>query len=277
MAKFTKTWWGDRFLEALENVMDAGRLSRGRTYARTGRVLNFRLSEGKITATVRGRKNPYFGVYKEPKYKITIEIKPIVEKDWQKVIKGIGSKASLISILLMNEMPNNIESAFAELDLHLLPFHSHDLITDCSCPDWSNPCKHIAGVYYLLASEFDSDPFLMFKLRGLEPAALQKALAKTPLGKLLLSEFKETEITPKNTDAYYSRPLIAPAENINFKDFWAGHQLPEIEITPETTTITAALIKKQGDYPKFWDKDISFIEVMETFYDRVRMKNKKIL
>ena len=43
---------------------------------------------------------------------------------------------------------------------------SRDLSTDCSCPDWSNPCKHIAAVYYLLGEEFDRDPFLLFRLRG---------------------------------------------------------------------------------------------------------------
>ena len=34
MAKFTRTWWGKVFLEALESITDAGRLQRGRSYAR---------------------------------------------------------------------------------------------------------------------------------------------------------------------------------------------------------------------------------------------------
>ena len=46
------------------------------------------------------------------------------------------------------------------------PEKLRDLETECSCPDWSNPCKHIAAVYYLLGEEFDRDPFLLFKLRG---------------------------------------------------------------------------------------------------------------
>jgi uncharacterized Zn finger protein len=37
------------------------------------------------------------------------------------------------------------------------------------------------------------------------------------------------------------------------------------------------LIKKQGDYPAFWDKDSSFIETMEEFYQRVKTKNQNLI
>jgi len=65
-------------------------------------------------------------------------------------------------------MPDNIEEVFREQKVSLFPEKLKDLQTDCSCPDWSNPCKHIAAVYYLLGEEFDRDPFLIFKLRGLD-------------------------------------------------------------------------------------------------------------
>jgi uncharacterized Zn finger protein len=68
MAQFSRTWWGQRFITALEKLMDSGRLSRGRSYARNGKVLNFEIKGGLITAQVRGSVNPYFGVYKEPLY-----------------------------------------------------------------------------------------------------------------------------------------------------------------------------------------------------------------
>src|SRR5260370_8197355 len=63
-------------------------------------------------------------------------------------------------------MPTNIEEAFNAVHVSLFPTAVTDLDTDCSCPDWANPCKHIAAVYYLLAERFDEDPFLIFKLRG---------------------------------------------------------------------------------------------------------------
>jgi len=50
-----------------------------------------------MTAKVRGSINPYFGVYKEPLYKINIEIKPISAQHWSKAIKQMASKASVVS------------------------------------------------------------------------------------------------------------------------------------------------------------------------------------
>ena len=35
-------------------------------------------------------------------------------------------------------------------------------------PTGSNPCKHIAAVYLLLGEEFDRDPFLIFRMRGMD-------------------------------------------------------------------------------------------------------------
>jgi len=279
MAKFTRTWWGQRFIEALEEFTDEGRLGRGRSYARNDRVLNFRLEKGKITAKVRGKINPYFGVYKEPKYNTNIEIKPIPKAKWSKVIKLISSKASYVSKLLMNEMPDNIEEAFSELSLHLLPHSQRDFDTYCSCPDWANPCKHIAGVYYLVAAEFDRDPFLMFELRGLSKEELQAELAKSPLGKVLASQLSTEDVDVEPSESYYTKPRKeCPAENISVKEFWTGRKkLPQQAEPPAPQTVPAILIKKQGDFPPFWEKDISFIEVMEDFYKRVKQKNKKFL
>lgn len=40
------------------------------------------------------------------------------------------------------------------------------------------PCKHIATVYYLLGEEFDRDPFLIFKLRGIDMDDFMSTLGK---------------------------------------------------------------------------------------------------
>jgi uncharacterized Zn finger protein len=34
------------------------------------------------------------------------------------------------------------------------------------------PCKHLAAVIYLLSQEIDGDPFLVFRLRGVDLGAL---------------------------------------------------------------------------------------------------------
>jgi uncharacterized Zn finger protein len=277
MSKFSRTWWGERFIEALEQFTDSARLKRGRSYAKGGKVLNYKHSPGEITATVRGSVNPYFGVYKEPRYKVSIAITPISAKQWSKVIQEIASKASFVSKLLMNEVPDRIEEVFAKTGLHLLPHSSKDFKTDCSCPDIANPCKHIAGVYYLVASELDHNPFLLFELRGLSKEALRKELSNTPLGTALSQQLETAEIEPKSAESYFTRPMKQKAENVTLKEFWTGlKRLPKAIETASPPIVHAIVVKKQGDFPPFWDRDNSFVEAMELLYNEVRTRNKSI-
>ncbi len=279
MAQFSRTWWGQRFIAALEQFTDPARLGRGRSYASGGRILEYTLANGTVTARVRGSINPYFGVYKEPIYKTSIKIKAISAADLKKVIRQIASRADLVTKLLMNEMPDTIEDVFSEMGLHLLPYSERDFETSCSCPDWANPCKHIAGVYYLLASALDQDPFLMFELRGLSRDDLHAELVRTPLGQILSSALKSEDVPAvEPVESLYTRPAREPdAVVASHKDFWTGaKRLPAPLTSASQASVPALLIKKQGDYPPFWRKDVSFISVMEELYERVRTKNRQM-
>jgi len=278
MAQFSRTWWGRRFIAALEEFTDPGRLSRGRSYANGGRIKSFEIKEGVATAQVRGSVNPYFGVYKEPLYTTVIEIKSISAANWSAAIAYVASKAGFISKLLLNEMPDNIEDAFSTLGLHLLPHQRSDFKTRCSCPDSSNPCKHIAGVYYLLAAKLDRDPFLLFELRGLSRTDLHAELAKSPLGMALSQELAAEQSTPTPVESYYTKLDTIAASDVSLKDFWQGSKRLLAAIEPETqNSVSAIVIKKQGDFPAFWHKDSSFIATMEELYQRVKTKNREIL
>lgn len=278
MAQFSRTWWGQRFIAALEEFTDSARLGRGRSYARGGRILDYKLAGGTVTARVRGSINPYFGVYTEPTYRTTITIKAISAASWTKVIQRIAARADLVTRLLMHEMPDTIEEIFTSLHLHLLPHSDGDFVTTCSCPDYANPCKHIAGVYYLLAADLDRDPFVMFELRGLSRDALHAELARSPLGKILADALNtEDELPPlEPAESCYTHALREPAAHATtHKEFWmGGRRLPAPPATPPQTGVCALLVKKQGDYPPFWHADISFISVMEELYQRVRTKSR---
>jgi len=178
----------------------------------------------------------------------------------------------------MNEMPDNIDDAFADLKLHLLPRSRQDFaLTDCSCPDYANPCKHIAGAYYRLAGRLDSDPFLLFELRGLSRERLHQALSTTPLGKALAALMVEEPSDLAPAESFFTRPLVATSPP-DYRAFWQGQKRLPTEIEPAAPAAAPAiLIRKGGDYPTFWDKDASFIEVMQDLYLRVREKNKGVL
>lgn len=274
MTKFSRTWWGQKFIEALEQFSDPGRLSRGRGYASNGKVTTFSIKDGVVSALVRGSVNPYFGVYKEPLYTTTIEFQPISAAKWAAVIALIASKASLISRLLLNEIPDNIEESFNTLDLHLLPHGKKDFKAKCSCPDSGNPCKHIAGVYYLVAAELDRDPFLLFELRGLSREDLHKELAKSPLGQALLAELQLAQQSPHPTTSYYTRPITVAAGSVSLRDFWHGSKRLPQTMDPLPETLVAGIpVKKQGDFPAFWHRENSFLEVMERIYEQLRTKS----
>lgn len=276
-SNFTRTWWGDTFLSTIEQFTDSGRLSRGRSYANGRKVQSFEIKDECVTAEVKGSINPYYGVYTEPLYTTTIEFQPISRAKWSAVIALMASKVSVLSKLLVGEIPDNIEESFEALGLHLLPQKS-DLTTSCNCPDWNNPCKHIAGVYYLLAAELDQDPLKLFALRGLAREDLLAELSKTPLGIALSKELIAEPTAPEPVTSLHTEPQLIEATDVSLSDFWQGKKrLPSTVETAQATNVPAILIKKQGDYPPFWHRNNSFIEVMEEFYRRVRTKNNNVL
>jgi uncharacterized Zn finger protein len=151
-------WWSRRFIGVLESYGMSGRLARGRSYARAGQVLDFELSQGKVTARVQGsRPRPY---------QVRIGVLPLTTAQWQRVQQRLAGQALFRAKLLAGEMPHEIEEVFADCGTPLFPRLASDLDMRCSCPDWGVPCKHLAAVCYVLAEEFDRDPFAMLAWRG---------------------------------------------------------------------------------------------------------------
>jgi uncharacterized Zn finger protein len=161
-------WWSRRFIAVLESYGMSGRLQRGRSYARRGQVIEFSLTQGKVTARVQGsRPQPY---------NVSIKVLPLTKPQWRAVEARLASQALFRAKLLAGEMPAEIEEVFASCGTPLFPRSSADLDMRCSCPDWGVPCKHLAAVCYVLAEAFDDDPFQMLAWRGRDRAALLDAL-----------------------------------------------------------------------------------------------------
>jgi uncharacterized Zn finger protein len=301
-AKIThKTWWGENFVSALEAYIDPGRLQRGKAYRTDNRVLDFKIDGCEVKATLRGNINAYFGVTKEPRYQVVLKFDQISQKQWQVIIKNISGNALWLSKLMLNEIPGDIESAFGPDSL--LPASYKDVKTSCSCPDDSDPCKHIAGIYYRIAGILDSNPMLLFQLRGLAPEKLNQELRKTELGQAFSEhltlpdsvemEYQGAKYTPtyikqdkkpltNRVKQFWSMPASVHAieENRDNKQEtkgWPGAHQNSDNLNDNLSEISAALIKKQGDYPSFWKKNNSFINAMELFYSHTRKKNNKDL
>jgi uncharacterized Zn finger protein len=138
-------------------------------------------------------------------------------------------------------MPQDIESVLEQQRVSLFPSRQSELQTDCSCPDWSNPCKHVAAVYYLLGEEFDRDPFLLFTLRGVareELVGAAEVVAPAP---------------PK--------PAAARSD-----DFWEGTR-PALDLIGDIDpSARHALLERLGPFP-FWRSAISLTEAVAPMLD----------
>ncbi|MEM9928320.1 MAG: SNF2-related protein [Bacteroidota bacterium] len=164
--KYGTTWWGKQFLEALERADNTGRLSRGKTYANKGLVLNIQSSgPGRLTAEIQGsRSRPY---------RISMDWTPWSAAQAQTILQAIQQNPALRARLLAGDLPNSLLTILEAHNLSIFPINFRDLGLNCNCPDYAMPCKHQAALLYVIAADIDGDPFQLLKLRGLD---LQKAL-----------------------------------------------------------------------------------------------------
>jgi uncharacterized Zn finger protein len=231
-----ESWWSQRFIELLESFGVGSRLARGRRYARAGQVVELDVEAGVVIAKVQGsRYSPY---------KVRIRTKPLSEAQWRRVDKAMAAQALLLAKLLAGEMPHDIEEVFGACKLSLFPRTHADLKATCTCPDWENPCKHVAAVYYILAEQFDENPFLIFAWRGrtqqdlLDALRARRSAARTDHSKAAPAQSLDRgERVPV--------PLIADSAN-----FWtSGPGLVDLSVHPVASETPDLLLRELGPLP----------------------------
>ncbi len=169
--RFGTTWWGRLWIRALELLGDdyENRLPRGKKYAEEGAVSHFTVHPGQIEARVHGRKT----------YNVTLGLPALTPAQWEKAIERIARESRFVASLLAGEMPQGLDETFRESGASLYPRVPKELQTHCDCPDWANPCKHVAAVCYIMAEALDRDPWLLFDLRGMTREEVLAALQAT--------------------------------------------------------------------------------------------------
>ena len=157
---FGKTWWGSEWLRSLTNIDYANRIPRGARYARNGSVKEIVISDNVIDAKVQGsRRTPY---------SVTIKVDKFSAKETEALMDGILAHPAIVAELLNRKLSPAVNDIAKENRLKVFPTSWRDLGMNCSCPDWAVPCKHIAAVIYMVGQEIDNNPFLVFKLHGVD-------------------------------------------------------------------------------------------------------------
>jgi uncharacterized Zn finger protein len=231
-----ETWWSRRFVDLLESLRLGGRLDRGRRYARAGQVLDLRITAGAVDARVQGSQvRPY---------KVRLEVPVLTEPEWVRVERAMANRAAFAAVLLAGEMPRDIEQAFAGAGVSLFPAAARELISSCSCPDWSNPCKHVAAVYYLLAEAFDDNPFLILAWRGRDRDELLDRL------RALRGAEGDDRGAPPGVDGRADEDVVGvvpPVESPPLTEcldrFWSAGDLSGLRIHPRAAELPDALLR----------------------------------
>lgn len=212
----------------MERLVDPARLQRGRSYARSGQVLSIKETRAGVEALVQGsRPQPY---------KVSIQVTHLNNNQWDRVVDALSEQALFTAQLLAGEMPAEIESAFETAGVSLFPNRAGDLNTSCSCPDWANPCKHVAASQYILGDRFDDDPFLLFRMRGRTQEQIMDALRQRRGGQEFTVEEVQEEIPS------------APGLDQEIGHFWdPAEPLDSFPLTITPPTIDMPMLKRLGE------------------------------
>jgi len=255
MKKAGTTWWGKRWIEALENVLggDSARLARGRTYARAGRTHDLVVKRGKVTAKVTGsRATPY---------KVTLELTELGAPAWKKAIDGLAQKAQFSAELLAGQMPQAIDEVFVEAGVSLFPKQRAHLKTSCSCPDWGDPCKHVAATHYVLGEALDRDPFLLFELRGRTKDQVLDALRAVRGGASEPTAKKGRKSKPRAPERTLEAPTVKLGK-LKAGDYDKPREpLPALHFGFDEPVTHGALLDQLG-VPSTWVSDATPAEVL---------------
>lgn len=252
---FGRSWWAKRWLAVLESLQVGGRLARGRAYARAGQVIDLAIEPGLVTARVQGSRP-------EP-YAVAIRVVPLLPAEWQRVAVVLAREVVFLALLLAGEMPTDIERAFEQAGLSLFPTRIKDLATSCSCPDVSNPCKHIAAVYYLLGEEFDRDPFLIFRLRGMTREELLRVLEEMEAAAHPPPREETAEVASDDPAVDASAPTAEPNAS-----FWrAGAISDDVFSDQPAGGPPGALLLRLGAFP-FWRGSEPLADALLPVYER---------
>ena len=205
-SKYGTTPWGAWFLRMLESYDGNGRVSRGKSYANTGKVDSLVITGNKVAARVAGHYDPW--------YYMSLIFPRISEPNRKKLEKILTEHPADFIALGSGTMTERLVTLFKAKDIRFIPRRWSLIESDCSCPDSAALCKHIAAVLYILAKEIDHDPRLLFQLAGIDLAELREKIlpaAGDMSAEPALTVVPEQGVSPADTTAADSAMGVIPA------------------------------------------------------------------
>jgi uncharacterized Zn finger protein len=153
--KIATTFWGTAWCGNLERYSDfANRLPRGRSYVRSGAVIDLQIDPGRVAALVSG----------SDLYEVTVAITPLSAARWKTLCRQAAGGIDSLVELLQGRFSRAVMEQLCRPGKGLFPT-PREIGFTCSCPDWASMCKHVAAVLYGVGARLDHQPELLFRLR----------------------------------------------------------------------------------------------------------------
>lgn len=207
-----------------------GRIARGRSHARSGRVRDLWFTPGLAAAEVVDRDVNH----------ATVRFRVFEAREWKRLEKLLTSDLRITAQLLEGTFPEDMLHQAEEHDLQLLP-GPDELSGDCDCGDFMLPCEHMAAVHHLLADALEGDPFLLLTLRGRTREQVLAGLRMAWGDKQPMQTSSRIEEDPPEGDWWTSpEPLRRPAFRIR-PAASAGRGLRALGGPPGTSDLHKAL------------------------------------
>jgi len=190
--KLARTWWAQAWNRNLESYADySNRIGRGRSYVKSGAVLDLTIAPGEVRALVQGsRAKPY---------DVAVIIDPLEKQRWETITQRCSRKITNLEDLASGKFPTELVELFTDKGDGLFP-SPKEIKFSCSCPDWATMCKHVAAVLYGIGARFDEDPTLFFLLRDIEFTELLRKSVDEKMNRMLKNAGTVTTRTLTDVD-----------------------------------------------------------------------------
>jgi len=248
------TWVGRRWMRFIEEHAPAEKLAEGLEYASAGQTRKMRLEPGKVVAAVQGLR--------PRSHDVELRFARLSHDEWDRVCQSMADQALYSAKLLSGELPVSVEDIFAPLDLRLFPVGDAEVVpvTDDREAGWTTEACCVA---LLLAEALEKEPFLIFRLRGLEPDELTERIRQ-----------RRAVVGSSGgaAPAYSQRPVPgadapSPLSSVPPEDFWSAPvDLSALDTPLDPPRVSHPLLRRLGQSP-FEGSRFPLVGLLATCYD----------
>lgn len=245
------SWAAQRWMRLAESSAPGENLAEGLEYARLGQTRSMDITPGRVRGRVQGRRSRA--------YDTSLGVGEFSREECAAIERALAEQAGPLAALLAGTLPPTIEEVFEPLGLRLAP-SAAEVSTTCDCAGgaW---CKHACCLAALTAERLAAEPFLLFRLRGVDPDDLLTGLRRLRTASAGGTAPAALLGSAAPVGAAASRPLDADLES-----FWtAGHGLDTLETSPRPAEVRHPLLRRLGPSP--FGKGFPLLGLLATCYD----------